>query len=347
MVGFSKLHIEDMVFENPAMKLGYTATYPCWVMAAIKNCTFQNGTNSDNGAIALSGLRVLHITGSDFVDCDAGFIGGPNFFRSWDNTFKGMADNDVHGIRGAPHSTHTTHVWVAGAIVYDMSSRKPGSGKHCDFLQISHPADSHVGYSVLAEMNMAHLDRGGTMYATQMIFGGDGSGFLGDWLVHNNVGMLSAYWATQAFDPTDNQDKVVTKNLFMRAATPNATQDAYTRVRGLKVSTGTGTLTVRDNIATSFETGLATGESFSGNVVADPRTSASSPNRYVDIFTGNGTWGTDVNGRLDYTSPDAGAASSTAAKTAITNFTKPIAGWSGSAPENPASWPTGDYANLT
>ena len=348
IVGFSKLHIENMTFEAPAFKFGITSTYPCLAMVAMLNNTFQNGSSSDNGTVNIGNLRVMHAAGNTFTGCDAGFLGGANYFRSWDNTFNSMADNDVHGIRGAAFSSWTVHAWVAGAIVHNMSGRKATSGLHCDFLQIGNGADSHVGYEVLAECNIFHLDRGGSMQGTQGFFGSDATSQDGDWLVHNNIGLISAYHAASLYDPNDNMDKVVTKNLFLRSATPSDTQDSYPWIQGTRVSVGTGTLTSRDNYAAAFNTGNVSGESFTGSQVVSPRTSATSPNRYVDVITGNGTFGTDpTTGYLTYTSPDAGQTSALVAKQAIADFAKPLAGWeTNGGPVDPAQWPTGDYAAL-
>ena len=349
LVGFSKLHFDSMTFEAPAMKFGKSATYPGLAMVAITGCTFQNGTNSDNGAVNLGNLRVMHAEGNQFTDCDAGFVGGPNYFRSWDNSFRGLADNDVHGVRGAAYSSWTTHVWVAGAIVYDMSSRKMTSGLHCDFLQISHPNDAHWGYKVLAEMNVAHLNRGQNAAGTQGFFGDDGAGYNGDWLVHNNLILMSAYHGAVPWDPNDNQDKVVTKNMLLRSAEASDTQDSYPWMRGQAAgAAGSGTLEVSSNYAADFQTGRVAGENFTGNVIVSPRTGAATGTRYQDVITGNGSFTTDpVTGYLEYTSPDAGVADALTAKGNIAAFAKPLAGWAVNAgPEDPGQWPRGDYSAL-
>ena len=270
MLGFSKLHIENMVFEAPAMKFGANVNYPCLGMVALLNNTFQNSADSANGAVNIRGLRTMHAAGNSFDTCDAGFIGGANYFRSWDNSFNSIADNDVHGMRqfDQPYqSGWTAHVWVAGAIVYNTSARKATSGLHPDFLQMGHSSDGHAAYRILGEMNTFHLDRGGSMQGTQGFFGAVATGVDGDWLVHNNVGMISAYHAASLHDPNDNMDKVVTKNLFLRAATPNATQDSYPWVQGSRIATGTGTFESRDNYAAAFNSGNVAGECFAGSQV--------------------------------------------------------------------------------
>ncbi len=350
LVGFSKLTFENMEFEASSLVFNITATYPGLAMVAVKGCTFRNSTGSNTGVIRLGNVRVLHIENNDFIDCDAGFIGGANFVRSWNNRFRGLADNDVHGLRGALYGSWTTHAWVAGNIAWDMSGRKPTSGLHCDFLQTSHPNDSHVGYEVLAECNIFHLNRPSSSPGTQGFFGDDGSGYKGDWLVHNNLGMIGAYHGFSGWDPNDNEDKVFTKNMLLRQANPNANQDAYPWVQGARFATGTGSLTVRDNYAAAFNTGRVNGESFTNNVVVSPRVGATAGTRYQDVLTGNGSWGTDPNtGYLTFVSPDAGVADAATARTAIANFAKPLAGWesNGVGPVDPLQWPQNiDWSTL-
>ncbi len=357
LVGLSKIQIENMVFDATSLKFSATPTYPAYAMVALKNNSFTNNDISAGNkfTVTMSNVRTMHATGNQFRNCSAAFVGSPNYLRSWDNRFEAMSNNDVHGIRGydgpAAKAGWTAHVWVAGNIVYNMSAANPASGLHCDFLQISsiYETGQHWGYKVLAEFNLAHLDRGGSMAGTQGFFGDDGSGYAGDWLVHNNLVLMSAYWACMPWDATDNQAKVVTKNMFLRAATANATQDAYPRIEGLRSVgvTGTGSLEVSRNYGALFTTGKAAGEQFSGNVVVSPRANAAAGTRYVDVITGNGSFSTDANGFLTYTSPDAGISDAVSAKAAIVNFAKPLAGWGATAgPEDPALWPSGDYANL-
>ena len=357
LVGLSKIQIENMVFDATSLKFSATSTYPAYAMVALKNNEFTNndGSNGDKFTVTMSAVRVMHAIGNQFRNCSAGFVGSPNYLRSWDNKFDRMSNNDVHGIRGydsgGAKAGWVANIWVAGNVVYNMSGANSGSGLHCDFLQISLTTETgqHWGYKVLAEFNVAHLDRGGSMPGTQGFFGDDGYGYSGDWLVHNNVMLVSAYWACLPWDATDNQDKVVTRNMFLRAATANATQDAYPRIEGLAAPavSGTGTLEVSANYGALFTTGKVNGESFTGNVVVSPRAGAAPGTRYSDLLTGNNSFGTDANGYLAYASPDAGITDAPAAKAAIAAFAKPLAGWGvNGGPQDPLQWPSGDYWTL-
>jgi hypothetical protein len=355
--GASQMHIDGMVFEACGVRFAATPTYPVYAMCALTNCRFQNITASVP-AIEMNDVRTMHATDNQHINCRKGLFGAPNYFRSWNNQFKGHADGDVHGMRGytkAAMAGWIGHIWVAGNIVYDQSSGFAGSLDHCDFLQTSLTAENgfHAGYSSLVEFNIVNLNRPTNALATQGIFGDDGGGYFGDHLNHNNIVMMNATWANMVWDSTDNKNKIVTKNMFLRSAissTNPSTFDAVPTVRGLRTVgvVGNGTLEVSSNYAGRFTTGRVNGETFSGNVVVDPRVSAAAGTDYASVLTGNASWGSDAAGYLTYASPDAGAVDAASAKAAMIAFAKPKAGWAVNAgPSDPAFWPAGDFSALS
>jgi hypothetical protein len=350
-VGLHWFEVDGLTFDGAGHRHRITATYPGIAVATYKNCTFKN-TAVGTWAIEADLSRTLHVENCHFEGNESGINGSANYFRSWDNTFRQHGDNDIHAMRNYndPHASGwTAHAWVSGATVYDQDLTNSGSLLHPDFFQISHPNDAHQGYASLIEFNIVHSNRHVDSYPSQAIFGDDGSGYDGAWCVHNNIMAISAYWGCVAWDPNDNQNKYVYRNLFARSAN-GQDQDSFQRIRGQRIASGTGSLDVRENYYTqdASDTGLVSGEVFTDNIDIDFRNSAASAEQPENILTGNGSWTTNSYGWKSYTSPDAGEADASVARTAIINFMEPQAGWQGAncGPTDPATWPVAGTQTL-
>ena len=355
--GASKLELHGLEFEGGHLRFESNATYPCIAMIAFTGTNTLRDITNITGAVNFHAVRCVHAAGVLFENCASGFQGAANYFRGWDCRFRQSGAGDVFAFRGYNHgwtSGWKANLWLAGNIVYDQSQSDALNPSHCDGAQISlnntaNP-ENHWGYACLYEMNLMHLNRNfvvnGVQIATQGFFGDDGSGFNGDYLVHNNIIAIGAYHGCIAYDPLDDMHKVVTRNLFLRCAMTAALQDTYPWVRGLRSAgaSGAGTLEISHNYAAAFPGGYAGGETIHSNIILDPRHSATQGTRYGDLLAGShGDNGT----RMTYQSPDQGAGSAAAAKAAMLAQWRPLAGWGGGAgPANPDMWPGGDYAAL-
>lgn len=347
MIGVNKIEFNGVGIVNCKLRLDWTATFPLITILAVNNSMFES---SPNDALLAKGSRLIHVENTEFKSCNGGVKSSANYTRVFNCSFSDHGQDDMVGLRGYNElyqNNWTAHAWVAGCIDYDHSDRNPTSGLHPDFFQISSPADAHKGYSSLIECNIAHINRPGASSGSQGIFGDDGTGFNGEWLVHNNIIGISAYWALIPFDPNDSQEKKVYGNMFFRTAELSTNQDTNPRIRGLSDGvSGGGSLDVVKNYCSEFLTGLVDGENFSENLILDPRASAVAGTTYQDVLTGNGTFTTDGSGFLIYTSPDAGMANAADAKLALSNFLKPINGWAVDAGAiDPSEWPS-NWASL-
>lgn len=351
LIALNIVEFRDIVFENTTVRLEATSTFPCLAISAFKNCTFQN--NGSGFGLRTLAARSVHVEDCTFSNMQGGISGAPNYGRYFNNVFVDHGENDIIATRlynKTEQANWTAHHWVAGNLAYDHDNRNPTSRLHPDFFQISHNDDAHDGYSCLVEGNIAHLNRDGANSGSQGVFGDDGSGYDGEWLVHNNLIIMSAYWACLPFDPNDNSDKVVVNNMFGRTADlsdGSSVQDTVPTVRGIRVVSGSGTLEVKDNYAGVFTTGIVSGEDFSGNVILDPQLTAAVGTSYSEVITGNSSYVAGPGGFTEYTSPDAGAASASVGKAALIAFWKPLAGWGVNAgPFDPNRWPS-DWTNIS
>jgi hypothetical protein len=350
-VGLHWFEVDGLTFDGAGHRHRNTATYPGIAVAAYRNCIFSN-TAPGTWAIEADLSRTLHVENCHFEGNEAGINGSTNYFRSWANTFRQHGDNDIHAMRNynaGYASGWTAHAWVAGATVFDQNLTNTGSSLHPDFFQVSHPNDNHQGYAPLIEFNVVHSNRHPLSYPSQAMFGDDGSGYDGTWCVHNNIMAVMAFWGCVAWDPNDNQNKYVYRNLFARAAN-GQDQDSFQRIRGLRSVAGSGSLDVRENYYAQHaaDIGLVNGEVFTDNVALDFRNSEAAAKQPENLLTGNGSWTTNAYGWKSYTSPDAGLTDPVAARAAITAFLKPQAGWRGvnCGPLDPASWPAAGVAQL-
>ena len=191
-------------------------------------------------------------------------------------------------------------------------------------------------------MNMIHQNRDGS----QAMFSELKSGLTNDYLIHNNCIAHANNHSLTVTDSDDDSDKVVTKNMCLRNATPT-NNDNNPWIRGWRNSTGTGSLEVSDNYCAEFNTGRVNGESFTGNELLDPRLGAPIPIKYETILTSTTFYAQGGTGFVQYDSPDEGEANAALAFIALRNAWTPGNGWGIDAgPEDPDRWPTGDYSSL-
>ena len=367
MTGFNIVEIRGVKIRECKLQVDSTPTYPIRTMISLKGTTFLGGATPTLTAFNPRGCEVVDIDGCTFDTFSQAIDGSVFWLRSWNNDFRQIADDDYHSF-GAD-SLHTSkqlkaYISVLGNLAYDHSLYNITSGLHPDFVQVSTPADrSYPGYDVLAAFNLAHINRGGVEAAaggvisgSQGVFGSDGDLWNGRWGIFQNIFMLSAYWAIDMFDPNDNSEKRASRNICIPSAVPventGQTTQAVARVTahmsvkpGMTLApVGSGTVNVHDNIAAEFPDMGSSGRVVANNALADPRLAASDPNSVQSRITGNGTWAaTPGAGFLTYNSPDAGAASAAAARTALAAFAKPVGGWASIGPDDPAQWPSGDF----
>lgn len=334
------------------------STYPGLPLMALKSCSFTNGgwtlNPNPNNCIVHSGMRVLHVEDCDFKGSRGGIIGPANYFRSWNNRFNGVVDDDIHSIRTFYDFMldWTAHTWVAGCLVYNTSQELIASGLHPDFLQISSPSANPAAYRTLIEFNIAHLNRNDSVTdgSTQGLFGRQYVGntaYYCDWCVHNNIFAIGAYWAAFLYDGEDDGAKCAYGNMMVRAASGFDNKDSYPIIAGGRdpeSTPGTGYLRVVENYYTftPSQEGNVSNEVYSGNINCNPTNGATESAKAENILTGNGTWVTGGDGLRRYTAPDAGIEDAATARAALVAFYEPQVGWRGAncGPVDPATWPT-------
>lgn len=373
--GLNYIEWRGMTFDGMCMKIQTSATYPTPAIMAVKSCILQNGT-IDSGIFwcvssGLGSCRVLHIENTIEDNNRCGMLGAPNYFRRWNCVNTGHCDNDWNGIRGyAGYALNwRAYIWMAGNLLYSPSQTGYlTSGNHLDYMQCSTTAAAGniKDHDFLIEFNVIYMNRPGNAGGPQGLFGDDGTATgTWDWLVHNNIIAIGAYWAMKPFDPNDNGEKWVVRNIFARkghgpgynSQNPSVRNDTAPALQGKKARTGFGTgfLKVYDNIyATTYApTGVVNGEDFQNNWNCDPRKSAASGVKMQDVFTGNGTWNQSAGDSMwEYDIGDQGQPSGTA-RSLIRDFFAPIKNSQGYASAlghvgctDPDMWPT-DFRNLS
>lgn len=224
--GLNYIEWRGMTFDGMCMKIQTSATYPTPAIMAVKSCILQNGT-IDSGIFwcvssGLGSCRVLHIENTIEDNNRCGMLGAPNYFRRWNCVNTGHCDNDWNGIRGyAGYALNwRAYIWMAGNLLYSPSQTGYlTSGNHLDYMQCSTTAAAGniKDHDFLIEFNVIYMNRPGNAGGPQGLFGDDGTATgTWDWLVHNNIIAIGAYWAMKPFDPNDNGEKWVVRNIFAR-----------------------------------------------------------------------------------------------------------------------------------
>lgn len=340
--GMHWIEFRDLTFEGTRVDLKLTGTFPGAAISAFTRCLFKDCTNGATGGI---NMRSVHFTDCIWDNCQHGFIGAPEFLRNWRGEFRNHRNDDIHGVRGYSGfgQAWTAHAWAFGCTVYNMTTITLGTALHTDFFQISHATENPAKYSCLVEFNLADMNDKVGNGDTQFAFGDDGSGYDGDWLIHNNVACINAYHAAAPYDPNDNQAKYVHRNMFIPGGNRSDTTNNTPWIRGVRATPGSGSLTSSENYSweDASNIGRVNGESFTNGVDIDFSTGAGAPTRPENLLTFSVGFGTNGNGHRSYDFGTTGMNKNTARAKIISEL-MPIGGWrTGSkGPINPTLWPT-------
>lgn len=365
LVGAHRVHFKGVGLAC-SVTTRFNSYFPGIGILAVTGNTFD-GELVDQPMVTANGNRVAHIEGNTFLKCQSTVLSIANYCRMWNNIDMGHRDNDIYGTRGYEswQSGWTSHSWSAGWRVFDMDGTVTPTGLHPDFHQIHTFDDAHQGYNNLIEFNIIHMNGrrrvgGDDGYQAQGCFGNmtaTGGGSLAqdcNWLIHNNVMAIGAWWCFHMPDPQDNGFKIAYRNMGLRCATGwDTVDDSYPYVfaeRGTDHSTGSGYAIIKENYVPpkdwSGEASFASNQTISNNIDLMPRASAATGTGYDELLKG-----TDGNGagfaNGDYTSPDAGVTDPDTAETAFLAIVEPQVGWRGASvgPMDPATFPT-DFQTL-
>lgn len=355
-LGFPWLHIENVEFSSP-VKILNNGSFPLGPVVALKSCSWSNVTPDVN--LQPDGVRTIHVEDCVFVNAHSCIAGGWNYGRFWNNTSINQRVADFVGNRGQDGgalASWTSHSWVAGNIVSDISDADTGSGLHPDFFQCGAPSDTTIIYSNLVECNNAHLNRPRVAEQSKGIFGNPQTNTVGgEWCVHNNLIAVAAFPGIDLFDGTDAQTKVASSNTVVRCGNGTAAFDSAQWVLASKDPSDGGTASTASGTArfvknyyyiTTASTGNVSGETYTGNVESSPLVVDDGlSNDWKLLFNGNGSWASDADGRDIYDTGETGQPAKTG-KALFAQHFEPAAGWAVNAGcSDPWKWPT-DWANV-
>jgi hypothetical protein len=377
LTGMEWIEFRDVSFYHTSVLLNRANGFPSLPIFAFKGCTFTNMTFNEYGCIdcgdlAGMGARTAHIEGNYF-DTNAKELHVPaNFIRVWDNISVNHRHEDINKFTRfqdqALMENWEVHLWIAGNFVYhDLGTA--GNTIHVDWVQMgTTAAEYHARVDGLVEFNIPWVDpRAGQN--NQVFWCSDiqtsNFRYRCDWKFHNNITCSMGANGTTLFDPSDDGEKWVHRQLQVRGsggADAIERRDGVCKIQGSDRGfplDGTGFFKITECMAW-VQDPPADGNNASGffypaaqNTHMSPNYADSDPRNQRNIITGNGTWYRRSDGSLSFVPPDdpySTLGDAAAAKAAILAFTKPIGGWRANnrGPVNPASWPTpGTYHDLT
>ena len=254
--GFPYLELRGFEVRRGPTRLTTGFNYNLGMVTAVTDMRFFDiDTASESGALYVDGSRTAHIENCSFDENQTSIRGCANFMRIWNCEFVNHYVADCIAIRAVTSPLMDDwfiNVWAAGNVVYDMTKTSPAfAGGHPDFLQTTTSTDTHDGYRVLSEFNIANLDSekvSALPGLTQGIFGDDWNGvnaYRTDWCCHNNIVASGAFQNVYAFDPSGNGEMIVYRHMALRAGAMiddanDAIYDTSQGITGATQNSGSG-----------------------------------------------------------------------------------------------------------
>lgn len=336
--GWGKIHVHGVQLAH-ALNVLPTATRPLQPLLAVTNCTLNTGIGNTTSA------RTMHIVDSIFDGATVSISTRALRFRFWGNEVKNKNKNGdlivAHGYSNAIFTGLRPSHWVSRTLLHSADDVTE-SANHFDFYQFGVGAEAYAGLDSLIEFNLANCNMPGSQGSFADVSGTAQSNRI---LAHNNLFTINAYAAIALKDPSGTGALRFYRNTVLRAALGDPVEETGARLQIVEVTSGsaptTGVYDIRENYSNSVNiaTGFVAATTVADNVLVSNALPAAG-NHVSNLFTGNGTWGTNGGGFTNYTDPGDGL-SAAAAKAAIRAFYMPIGGYAGAAAGmmDPNTWP--------
>ena len=318
-------------------------------LIACRGCTFGPATAPVNpeysgAAVNANQQHTLHVENCT-LRYTSGFGANTLYARIWNTVSVGLI-NDFVAIYYYPEDRwigRTAQVWIEGCQVSAMQDDPVIGYMHSDFFQVGTGVDKIDGVDAIVRYNIA--DMGTVNVGTQFIYSDDSYNTRQNFVVHNNIGCITAYHACAYHDPNGAGHLFCENNLFFRSGVHDGADTIQWVIVDTVPATGTaattngGTVTVRNNYLAKISNPTGTARiRASGNHFVNPRKSITAGNngltaataqRPEEVFTGPFT--RDASDMLSYNAPDIPT---------LLAVLKPQAGWgNGVGPSDPNKWP--------